>query len=55
MSLHDTQEFYDDLGGRSDEDLALSTALGVDDVVLRFDLIQERLPALGDLLTRQSF
>ena len=33
MSLHDAQEFYDDLGGRPDEDLALSTALGVDDVV----------------------
>ena len=33
VSLHDTQEFYNDLGGRSDEDLALSTALSIDDVV----------------------
>lgn len=33
MLLHDSQEADDDLGGRSDEDLTLSTLLGVDDVV----------------------
>jgi len=33
MTLHDAQEFYNDLGGGSDEDLALATALSVDDIV----------------------
>jgi len=33
MSLHDTQEFYNDLGRRPDENLTLSTALSIDDVV----------------------
>jgi hypothetical protein len=35
MTLHDTEKFHDDLGGRSDEDLSFSTTLGVDDVVLQ--------------------
>lgn len=34
MALHDSEELYDDLGRRPDEDLALPAALGVDDVVL---------------------
>lgn len=34
MALHDGEELDDDLGGRPDEDLALATALGIDDVVL---------------------
>ena len=34
MTLHDTEELDDDLRGRTNEDLALATALGVDDVVL---------------------
>ena len=33
MSLHDAQELDNDLGRRTDEDLALATALGDDDVV----------------------
>ena len=33
MALHDGEELDDDLGRRADEDLAFSTALGVDDVV----------------------
>lgn len=33
VTLHDAQELDDDLGGGSDKDLALSTALGIDDVV----------------------
>lgn len=32
--LHDRKGLDDDLGGRSDQNLTLSTALGVDDVVL---------------------
>ena len=35
MTLHDAKELDDDLGGRADEDLALATALGVDNVVLQ--------------------
>lgn len=34
MTLHDTEELHDDLRRRTDENLALSTALGVDNVVL---------------------
>ena len=34
MTLHDSKELDDDLRGRTDEDLALATALGVDNVVL---------------------
>lgn len=34
MALHDTEELHDNLRGRADEDLALATALGIDDVVL---------------------
>jgi hypothetical protein len=34
MTLHHAQEFDDDLGRRTNEDLALATALRVDDVVL---------------------
>jgi len=33
VPLHDTQEFYNNLGGRSDENLALATALSIDNVV----------------------
>ena len=33
MALHDTQELHNDLGARANEHLALSTALGIDDVV----------------------
>ena len=35
MLHHNTQELDDDLGGRSDEDLALATALSVADRVKR--------------------
>lgn len=31
--LHDFEELDDDLGRRSDEDLSLSSLLGIDDVV----------------------
>ena len=31
MRLHDSEEFYDDLGGGSDEDLLLSGPFGVED------------------------
>lgn len=33
MLLHDGEEADDDLGGRADEDLTLSTLLSVDNVV----------------------
>lgn len=33
MSLHDTEELDNDFRGRADKDLALATALSVDDVV----------------------
>ena len=33
MSLHYRQEIDNDFGGRTNEDLTLSTALGVDDAV----------------------
>ena len=35
MSLHDTEELYHDLRGRAYENLALSTALSVDNVFLQ--------------------
>jgi hypothetical protein len=35
MSLHDTEEFYNDLRGRADENLALSTTLSVDNAFLQ--------------------
>lgn len=35
MTLHDTQELDNDLGGRTDEHLTLASALGIDNVVLR--------------------
>ena len=35
VTLHDAEELDDDLRGRTDEDLALATALGVDNVVLK--------------------
>ena len=31
--LHNRQDLDDDLGGRSDQDLSLSSSFGVDDVV----------------------
>jgi hypothetical protein len=34
MTLHDGQEFDDDFGRRSDENLSLSSPLGVDDAIL---------------------
>lgn len=34
MTLHDTQEFYNDLRRRSDEDLPLAASLGIDNVLL---------------------
>ena len=33
MALHDTKEFYNDFGWRSDEYLTLSTTFGIDNVV----------------------
>lgn len=33
MLLHNRQDLDDDLGGRSDQDLSLSSSFGVDDVV----------------------
>ena len=35
MPLHDTKEFYHDLRGRANENLALSTALSVDNIFLQ--------------------
>jgi hypothetical protein len=35
MTLHDTEEFDHDLRGRTDESLALSTPLSVDNVILQ--------------------
>lgn len=34
MTLHDREELDDDLRGRTDEDLTLAPALGIDNVVL---------------------
>ena len=36
MALHDRKELHDDLGRRPDKDLALATALSVDNVALVF-------------------
>ena len=53
MTLHDTEELDDDLRRRADEDLALATALSVDDVVL--DAISAPPRRSGTcVLTRQS-
>ena len=38
VALHDGEELDDDLRGRTDEDLALAAALGVDDVVLTYHI-----------------
>ena len=38
VTLHDNEELDDDLRGRTDEDLALATALSVHDVVLQYAL-----------------
>ena len=46
MTLHDREELDDDLRGRTNEDLALATALGIDDVVLR---IRSAYPATIEL------
>jgi hypothetical protein len=35
MTLHDTEEFHHDLRGRANENLALSTALSIDNVFLQ--------------------
>lgn len=35
MPLHDTKELHHDLRGRANENLALSTALSIDDVFLQ--------------------
>jgi len=35
MSLHDTEEFYHDLRGWANENLALSTALSIDYIFLQ--------------------
>ena len=35
VSLHDTEELYNDLRGRANENLALSTTLSVDDAFLQ--------------------
>jgi len=45
--LHDGQDLDNDLGRRSDEDLSLSSSLGVDDVVLK----SAAIPALAPLLS----
>ena len=52
MTLHDTEELDDDLRGRADENLALATALGVDDVVLR--VRSAHPPALEPKATHQA-
>jgi hypothetical protein len=36
--LHDREDLDDDLGGRSDHDLSLSSSFGIDDVVLGVSL-----------------
>lgn len=35
MALHDAEEFHHDLRGRANENLALSTALSIDNVFLQ--------------------
>jgi hypothetical protein len=47
--LHDGQESDDDLGAGSDEDLALATLLGVDNVVEAVGLSEKSLVSLGFL------
>jgi hypothetical protein len=37
--LHDGEDLDDDLGGRSDHDLSLSSSLGIDDVVLGVSIV----------------
>ena len=55
MPLHDTQEFYNDLGRRSDEDLTLAPALGIDNVILRMYNLNASHHDKSFILTRQSF
>ena len=55
MALHDGEELDDDLRGRTDEDLALATALCVDNVVLRANISLELHFAGTSRHTKQSF
>lgn len=56
MALHDTQEFYDDLGRGPDEHLALAATLGIDNVVLASGtLLLEIRRKIDARYTRQSF
>jgi hypothetical protein len=48
VALHDAQEFDDNFGGRTDEDLALATTLGVDNVVLQRILLVRLISWSGD-------
>lgn len=55
VSLHDRKEFDDDLGRRSDEDLTLAPALGIDNVILRMYNLNASHHDKSFILTRQSF
>jgi hypothetical protein len=55
MALHDAQELDNDLGRGSDEHLALTPTLGIDDVVLARDFKMGLSRKCEIILTRQSF
>ena len=55
VALHDGEELDDDLRGRTDEDLALAAALGVDNVVLRIHVSLRVYSVYGSRHTKQSF
>ena len=43
MPLHHSEEFYHDLRGRANENLALSTALSIDDAFLQTVVQTEKI------------
>ena len=46
MTLHDSEELDDDLGGRADQDLALASLLGYKELAGAMDQIRDRVPLL---------
>ena len=46
MTLHDSEELDNDLGGRADQDLALASLLGYEELVGAMDQIRDEVPLL---------
>lgn len=54
MALHDTEELHDDLGGRSNKDLTLSPAFGIDNIVLRWCNVRNIYISNSGLTTHEA-